>query len=104
MTDHGNFATWDLFDPYTSDVAGMSVHHVIKEGCPGDGWTLFEFEHKFDKETGLWTDMWLFGGIPVISSSYSPESWTFGNNFHLGLSNGPLSEAEIQVKDFCYKN
>ena len=82
----------------------MSIRSVVFAGCGGNGWTLFEFEHKFDKEAGLWTDMWLFDGIPVVSSSYSPESWTHGNNFHLAQASGSSqSEASVSVRNFCYQ-
>jgi len=102
VTDHGNFENLSGY-PYTSNVAGMSVLNVLIN-CPGDGWTLFEFEHKFDKETGLWTDMWLFGGIPAVSSSYSPENWTHGNNFHLAQASGSSgTEASVNVRNFCYQ-
>ena len=73
------------------------------DGCPGDGWTSFEFEHRFDDETGLWTDMWKIGGVPYVSSSYSPESWTHGNDFYLGLANSASIEGNVHVRNFCYQ-
>ncbi|CBY14936.1 unnamed protein product [Oikopleura dioica] len=98
-TDHGNF---DIRGPLTYDW-GVQVMRYWLNGCPGDGWTRFEFEHKFDVDTGLWTDMWTIDGVPAVSSSYSPESWTQGNNFKLGLSNGPETEVEVNVRNFCYQ-
>ena len=89
--------------PFTFDWAGVQVMRYWLNDCPGDGWTRFEFEHKFDVETGLWTDMWTIDGVPAVSSSYSPESWTQGNNFKLGLSNGPETEVEVNVRNFCYQ-
>ncbi|CBY12844.1 unnamed protein product [Oikopleura dioica] len=100
-TDHGNF---DMHrGSLTYDWAGVQVMRYWLNDCPGDRWTTFEFEHKFDVETGLWTDMWTIDGVPAVSSSYSPESWTQGNNFKLGLSNGPESEVEVNVRNFCYQ-
>ncbi|CBY10834.1 unnamed protein product [Oikopleura dioica] len=99
-TDHGNF---DMrYSPLTYNW-GVQVMRYWLNDCPGDGWTRFEFEHKFDVDTGLWTDMWTIDGVPAVSSSYSPESWTQGNNFKLGLSNGPETEAEVNVRNFCYQ-
>ena len=93
-----------MVDDLTTIIAGVPIHHIYKDRCPGSGWTLFEFEHKFDQETGLWTDMWLFDGLPVVSSSYSPESWTHGNNFHLAQASGSSqSEASVSVRNFCYQ-
>ncbi|CBY10832.1 unnamed protein product [Oikopleura dioica] len=99
-TDHGNF---DMYHRPLTFNWGVQVMRYWLNDCPGDGWTRFEFEHKFDVDTGLWTDMWTIDGVPAVSSTYSPESWTQGNNFKLGLSNGPDTEAEVNVRNFCYQ-
>merc|ERR1712176_1548686 len=102
LTHYGNFEDYSTNAPY--NWGGIPTMRYWMDGCPGNGWTSLEFEHRFDDETGLWIDMWTVEGVPYVSVSYTPESWTLGNNFHLGLSNGPEHEATIQVKDFCYKN
>jgi hypothetical protein len=71
-------------------------------GCPGDSWTLFEFKHNFDGETGLWTDMWTIDGVPLASTTYSLDSWTHERNFHLGMSTSDVFEAKLNIRNFCY--
>lgn len=100
-TNHGNFGMAQ--GPFPYDWAGVRVMRYWLSGCPGDERTTFDFEHKFDGETGWWTDTWTIDGVPAVSSSYHPGSWTQGNNFKLGLSNGPESEAEVNVRNFCYE-
>ena len=90
------------------------------QGCPGDSWTLFEFKHNFDAETGLWTDMWSIDGVPSASTTYSLESrwgglggviynpgldtWTYERNFHLGMSTSDFGEAKTNIRNFCYSS
>ena len=74
------------------------------QGCPGDSWTVFEFTHKFDAETGLWTDMWTIDGVPMASSTYSLDTWTHERNFHLGLSTSDEFEAKTNIHNFCYSS
>jgi len=103
LTDYENFNHYRSPITYTFGGNIPTMGYYV-DGCPGDGWTSFEFEHRFNDETGLWTDMWKIGGVPYVSSSYSPESWTHGNDFYLGLANAASNEGNVHVRNFCYQN
>ena len=101
LTNYENFALYRSSAPYTFGGSIPTMRYWL-EDCPGKGWTVFEFEHRFDDETGLWKDMWKFDGVTFASTSYSPDSWTHGNNFHLSLSNG-ADRGRVNVRNFCYQ-
>jgi len=83
---------------------GIPRMNYYLRGCPGDSWTLFEFKHNLDAETGLWTDMWSIDGVPMASSTYSLDTWTHERNFHLGMSTSDLYEAKTNIRNFCYSS
>jgi len=96
------YENFELHRSIFSSRNGIPRKNYYIQGCPGNGWTVFEFEHKLDAETELWTDMWTIDGVPLASSSYSLNSWTYDRNFHLGSSTSDFAEAKVNMRNFCY--
>ena len=79
----------------------FSVATSTVTGCPGEGWTTFEFEHSFDEDTGLWTNTWTANGELIVSTTNSDDQWHAGYDFHIGLgSEEGYAGAEIEIKNF----